>query len=176
MPRTPVFNHGDMIADDIHLTVCAVVSLNVFALVAARNFPFARVNLRDERGVVHNEITNQLIPVLPAAASNVLHRPFGIACVVRRIHTDGRVIVCHRLALKGRDRSRFEHLALLAVDLEEATATVFDAELVRRVFLHPRAADRDAVTHEESLGRLCHVRRESCPVECFQWTFPPFKF
>ena len=72
MPRTPVFNHGDMIADDIHLTVCAVVSLNVFALVATRNFPLTRVNLRDERGVVHDEIANQFVPVRPAAA------PFAI--------------------------------------------------------------------------------------------------
>ena len=172
VPRAPLLDDSDMIADDVFLAVRAVVPLDVFALVPARNFPLARVNLGDKRGVVHDEIANQLIPVRPAAASDVLNRSLGVACVVRRIHTDGWMVVCHGLALERGDCRGLKHLIFLAVYLEESAAVVCDAELLRCVFLHPRAADRDAVTHEESLWRLCHVGGESRPVECFQWTFP----
>ena len=77
-PRAPLLDDCDMIADDIHLAVCSVVPLNIFALVPARNLALARINLGDKRCIVHDEIANQFVPVRPAAAPDILDCSLGL--------------------------------------------------------------------------------------------------
>lgn len=161
------FADSGMVADDVGLVIGPVTIRDIFAIIAAGDFPLPSLDLADQHGIIQDYVANELVIVLPGSPVDVLYSSFGIGAVVGRIQRHRRVIVGYWLPFKRCNGRRFKYF-FRRPQHGNNRSLIFYPDFPGEILLLAGPANRDAMADQESFRGFRHVRRNPGPVECFQ--------
>ena len=167
------FADSGMVADDVGLVIGPVTIRDIFAIIAAGDFPLPSLDLADQHGIIQDYVANELVIVLPGSPVDVLYSTLCVGAVIRGIQGHRRMVVGHWFSLKGCNGRRLEYFFRRPQHSYDWSLFLFHADFPGQILLLAGPANRDAMADQESLWGFRHVRRKPGPVECFQVASPP---